>query len=108
MNFCCVVLWSNRILTHAFCRDIFNAVKYVNDKYVGAATSTAARNSPIQLFPLMLKPNNIFINGKDEVVLGNFLMKLPDIYVRKNRKNVRQGMMDYSSKILPIPFCCQY
>ncbi|CAO2144254.1 unnamed protein product [Urochloa humidicola] len=56
-------------------RDIFSAVQYVNNKYEGGATSSASNNAPIQLFPMMLEPKNIFlkmVNGQPQVMLGNF------------------------------------
>jgi hypothetical protein len=43
----------------------------VNSRYEGGATSSANNSPPIQLFPMMLEPKNIFVkmvNGQIRVI----------------------------------------
>ncbi|XP_062225027.1 uncharacterized protein LOC133923788 [Phragmites australis] len=70
-------------------REIFSAIHYINSCYEGRATSSA-RNNKIQLFPVMLEPNNIFfqmVNGEARIMVGNFKMELSDEYMRKDQRN---------------------
>ncbi|XP_039822762.1 uncharacterized protein LOC120684976 [Panicum virgatum] len=74
-------------------KDIFTAIQYVNSRYEGGATSSDNNTPPIQLFPMMLEPRNIFVkmaNGKARVMLGNFKTKLSDVYVSRSSRGARR------------------
>ena len=92
-----------------FFRDIFSAIQYVNSRYEGGATSSDNNTTPIQLFPMMLEPRNIFVkmaNGKARVMLGNFKTKLSDVYVSRSSRGARRGNNSHSFEIISSLAIC--